>query len=353
MKLRAAIVVLVVAASARPAHAQTGRVAIDALAATDASIGSDVTRKQGVFLDVFAAVRLGRGFDLLARPLVTRRSFDGRWQKQMYQLGVRYERPGAVGFRVDAGQMPSPIGLGLLENRPDLNPVVSQHSAYYLPLPRVDPEIPRSFLIAAAYPLGALATVSTRRWDARAAVLDSSPVRGRPFFGANKPPRLLNTMVGFGVTPYIGVRLGGAVAHGAYASVDEVQDDRRGDRDALMVQVEGEWSFRHTRIAGELVRSRFETARADAVAAGGWIEIAQTLTPRLFVAGRADEQQFRYQRPSGAFDRQRYDRYEAIAGFRLTPDLTVRAGYMVRKGYVVFHWDDQMVWSVVWQRKVL
>lgn len=353
MKRRAALVLLLVASAASGARAQTGRVAIDALAATDASIGSDVTRKQGVFLDLFAAVRVGRGFDVIARPLVTRRAFDGRWQKQMYQLGVRYERPGAIGFRFDAGQMPSPIGLALLENRPDLNPVVSQHSAYYLPLPRFDPEIPRSFLVAAAYPLGALATVSARRWDARAAVLDSSPVRGRPFFGANKPPRLLNTVFGFGVTPHIGVRLGAAVASGAYASVDEVQDDRRGDRDALMLQLEGEWSFRHTRIAGELVRSRFETARADAIARGGWIEISQTLTPRLFVAGRADGQQFRYQRVSGAFERQRYDRYEAIAGYRITPDLTVRAGYMVRKGYVVFHWDDQLVWSVVWQRKVL
>lgn len=350
MRLIAALAVMLCAAA--PLSAQTGRVALETVAATDATVGSDVTRKQAVFLDLFAAVRLAPGFDAVARPLVTRRAFDGVWQKQMYQLGLRYERPGRIGLRVEGGQMPSPIGIALLENRADLNPVVSQHSAYYLPLPRVDPEIPRSFLIAAAYPLGAQVTASARKWDARAAVLDSSPVRGRPFFGSNKPPRLLNTVVGVGVTPHIGVRFGAAVAHGAYASVSEVANVARGDRDALVLQFEGEWSFRHTRIVGELVRSRLETARADAVAAGGWIEGTQTLTPRLFVAGRADVQQFRYQRLSGAFERQRYDRYEAVAGFRVTPDLTLRAGYMVRKGYVVFHWDDQMVMSVVWQRKL-
>lgn len=355
MTIRAApasIVALLVAVLATPASAQFGQVALDTVAATDASIGSDVTRKPGVFFDVFAAVRLAPGLDVVTRPLLTKRPFDGRWQKQMYQLGVRYERPGRVGLRLDAGQMPSPIGLAMLENRPDLNPVISQHSAYYLPLPRVDPDIPRSFLIAASYPFGAQATLSSRRWDARLALTDSSPVRGRPFFGSNKPPRLLNTVFGFGVTPYIGVRIGGAVAHGAYASRTEVQDRSRGDRDALMLQLEAEWSFRHTRMAGELVRSRFETARADAIAEGGWMELTQTLTPRWFVAARGDIQRFRYQRIGGAFERQRYDRYETIAGFRVTPDLTLRAGYMVRKGYVVFHWDDQMLISAVWQRKL-
>ena len=69
-----------------------------------------------------------------ARPVVFRRSFDGAWQDADVRAGVRYERPGAVGgvgLRFDAGQLPSPIGLSMLENRPDKNPVVSQHSTLY------------------------------------------------------------------------------------------------------------------------------------------------------------------------------------------------------------------------------
>lgn len=272
----AAIGLLLVVA---PAAGQTGRIALDTVIAADGVAGSTVRREPGVWFDVFGVLRLAEGLDLVARPQISRRTFNGTWQKQIYQLGVRYERPGSMGLRLEAGQMPSPIGLGLVENRPDLNPVISQHSAYYLSLPRIDPEIPRAFLIAAAYPLGAQVTLAGSKWDARGAVLDSSPVRGRPFFGSNKPPRMLNWVGGFGVTPHIGLRLGAAFARGPYASVREVRDVSRGDRDATMIQVEGEWSFGYTRLAGEWVWTIFETARADAKAIGGWVEITQTLTP--------------------------------------------------------------------------
>jgi hypothetical protein len=342
------------------ASAQTSPVALDVVAAVDVVQGSTPARNTAVWLDVFAAVRIGEGLDLVARPVISRRTFDGSWQNQMYQLGLRYEhaaaRSGALGLRLEVGQLPSPIGIGMLENRADANPVVSQHSAYYLPLPRVDRDIPRAFLIAGAYPFGAQATVSARWWDARVAAIDSSPMRGRNMMGSNKPPRLLNVVGGFGVTPRVGLRLGAAVARGAYASVNEVTDRTRGDRDGTMVQVEGEWSFGYTKIVGEWIRSVMETARADAHVSGFWIESTQTLSPRLFIAGRADVQHFDYQRPQSSaapvFERQRYDRYEAIAGFRLTRDLTLRGGYLVRKGYVVFHWDDQVIGSIVWQRKI-
>jgi hypothetical protein len=344
---------LAAAAQAAPA-AQTGRIALEAVASTDATVGSTVPRFTGIWFDLFAALRVTEGLDVVFRPVVSRRTFDGTWQKQIYQLGVRYERPGRVGLRVEGGHLPSPIGFALLENRPDLNPVVSQHSAYYLPLPRVDPEtIPRTFLIAAAYPLGAQVTVSGRGWDARGAVVDSSPIRGRPFFGSTKPPRMTNTVVGVGVKPHIGLRIGASVGRGAYVAQSELAGPAASDRDATVVQLEAEWSFGYTRVAGELLRSSLETARSDAVAAGGWVEITQTLTPRLFIAGRADSQRFRYERVSGVREQQRYHRFEAIAGVRVSRDLTLRGGYMVRTGYVVSHWDDQIVLSAVWQRKIL
>jgi hypothetical protein len=120
-----------------------------------------------------------------------------------------------------------------------------------------------------------------------------------------------------------------------------------------LVQVVGEGAFGYTKCAGESVRSAMATARADAVASGGWLEVTQILTPRVFVAGRADSQRFSWDRVNGSRATERYTRFETIAGLRLTPDLTLRAGYMVRKGYVVFHWDDQLLVSLVWHRKVL
>jgi hypothetical protein len=66
-----------------------------------------------------------------------------------------------------------------------------------------------------------------------------------------------------------------------------------------------------------------------------------------------DAQHFDYQRPGiNDVERQTYKRFEAILGFRLTPDLTLRGGYLGRNGYVVSHWDDQAIGSIVWQRKI-
>ncbi len=337
----------------RDARGQTSRVALDTVVAIDGNVGSQVSRKPTAWFDLFGALRLVGGLDLRVRPVVFRRAFDGTWQPQMYELALRYERPGAVGYRVDVGQFASPIGLSILENRPDLNPVISPHSTLYLRVPSFEPGTPTTFLLAASYPLGAQVTVSGKHWDARAAVTDSSPVRGRPFFGDTKPPRMANAVVGAGVTPYVGLRLGAAFARGPYAAGREVRDQSRGDRQASLAQVESEWSFGHTRLAGEYLWTRREMAVDDARAHGGWVEITQTLRPRWFVVGRYDDQRILWTRATDAASRlELYRRLETTVGFRLTPDLTLRGSYLTRKGYVVAFWDDQVLGSVVFAKTI-
>ena len=241
----------------------------------------------------------------------------------------------------------------MLENRPNLNPVVSQHSTLYLPLPRFEAGTPTNFLLAASYPLGAQVTVSGKKWDARAAVTDGSPVRGRPFFGDNKPPRMPNVIVGAGVTPHIGVRVGASVAHGGYAGSDEVRDPARGDRNASVAQVEGEWSFGHTRMAGEYLWTEREMAVGEARAHGGWAEITQAIRPRWFVAVRYDDQRTLWTSLIDNLPRlETYRRFESAVGYRLTPELTLRGAYLTRKGYVVGFWDDQVLGSIVYAKKI-
>ena len=337
---------------AAPVSAQSGRVAFDVVAAADGNSGSEVTRKPTAWFDVFGAVRLTDNLQFRARPVVFRRSFNGTWTTQMYELALRYERPGAVGVRFEAGQFTSPVGLSILENRPDRNPVVSPHSTLYLPIPRYEAGTPTTFLLAASYPLGAKVTVSGAKWDARAAVTDSSPIRGRAFFGENLPPRQANYTLGGGFTPRIGLRFGGAVSFGAYADQTEVRNQSRGDRQARLVQVEGEWSFRYTRIAGEFLWTERELAQSDARVDGGWFEITQTLSPRLFGAVRYDEQWTNWTSATGQSLEAPYQRVEAAAGFRLTPELTLRGSFMTRKGYVVEFWDDQFLASIVYAKKI-
>lgn len=263
-------------------------------------------------------------------------------------LALRYERPGTIGLRFDAGQFSSPIGLSILENRPDKNPVISQHSTLYLPIPRYETGTPSTTLLGAAYPLGAKVTVSGAKWDARAAVLDSSPIRGRPFFGANKPPRMANVVFGGGVTPVIGLRFGVAFGTGPYAAAREVRDKTRGDRRATVTQVEGEWAFRYTRIAGEFLWTTRQLATSDAHVDGGWIEVTQTLSPRVFAVVRYDDQWTEWASVVDFAERyEPYRRVETTAGFKITPEITIRGSYLTRKGYVVGFWDDQVLASVV------
>ena len=347
------VLTLALLAFASPSFAQTSRIALDVVAAADGDAGSEVTRKPTAWLELFGAVRLAEGLDLRVRPVVQRRSFDGEWRAHIYELALRHERPGALGWRVEAGQLSSPVGLSILENRPDRNPVVSPHSTLYLPIPRYENGTPATFLLAASYPLGAKVTVSGSRWDARAAVTDSSPIRGRPFFGDDKPPRMANYMIGGGFTPQIGLRFGGAVAYGPYAAESEVRNRSRGDRSASLIQVEGEWSFRYTRLAGEWLWTRRELAHMDARVEGGWIEATQTLSPRIFAAVRFDEQWTRWTMAPDLAERDEpYYRVESAVGFRMTPEITLRGSYMTRKGYVVGFWDDQFLASIVYARKI-
>jgi hypothetical protein len=207
-------------------------------------------------------------------------------------------------------------------------------------------------LLAAAYPLGAKVSVSGAKWDARAAVIDSSPVRGRSFFGDNKPPRMANFVAGAGVTPHIGLRLGVAVGTGAYVAQSEPDAGPR-DRRATLAHVEGEWSFRYTRIAGEFLWTERALVGSEAYVEGGWIEFTQTLNPRVFVAARYDDQWTSWiSAPDNADRRETYRRIESTLGFRVSPEVTLRGSYMTRKGYVVGFWDDQVLASVVFAKRL-
>jgi hypothetical protein len=350
---RALGVIAALLVSAPIAFAQTSRIALDVVAAADVDRGSNVPRMSTAWFDAFGSVRIADGWDFRVRPVVFRRLNDGQWRGQFYELAVRYERPGPIGFRADVGQFSGPVGLSLLENRPDKNPVVSQHSTLYLPIPRYEVGTPSTNLLAASYPFGARVTVSGSKWDARAAVIDSSPVRGRSFFGANRPPRMVNYVAGAGITPYIGLRFGASVATGPYANESEVIDKTRGDRQASLVQLEGEWAFRYTRIAGEFLWTRRELATSDSSVDGGWIEVTQTLTPRLFAAARYDDQWTEWTSQPDNYDRREtYRRVESAIGFRVLPEVTLRASYMTRKGYVVGFWDDQFLASVVFAKRI-
>jgi hypothetical protein len=308
-------------------------------------------------IDASAGVQIGDHWQLLFRPWWRRArpssptAATPEWDFQLYQAGARYERPGRVSVRLDLGQIVSPIGLGMLDWRPNLNPTIVPQLTYVVPMPVFDPTVPRQEPVAQSYPLGGLMTVSSLRWDARAAIVNSAPTRNWAIGAANNPPATPVVEGGAGITPIIGLRLGVSLAHGQYVTGAEAPRAPDG-RTMTLVGGEGEFAFANTKMSGEIVRTTFDTSTGTAVAYEYFLQGMQTLTPRLFAAARyagASAPPLATGIVPGV--RTHFNTFEATAGFRITPDITVRSSFFTRHAYTAIAWDQQVGVSLVWTRR--
>jgi hypothetical protein len=148
--------------------------------------------------DLSSTVEVARGVQASFRPKLWR--IRGEWRTLVDQASIRYEFHQGSNWRIEAGRFASPMGLGLTENRPNLNPGVVWYSRpYYAPLRSLGAGAPRVSLVSTVYPFGGQVSTSTGRWDARAALLDRAPVE----FWQQDPGtrRRTNVVVGGGVTP--------------------------------------------------------------------------------------------------------------------------------------------------------
>ena len=345
---------LMLVAPAGSLSAQTfdiGRPAIEAVAAVATS--SEGVDDPFVFLDLATTVPLSSQLDVVVRPYA-RRLPGGDWDALLYQAQIRYQP--AAGVRIDAGIITSPLGLATLELRPDLNPTVGTPFYYFSRLPLFDQYSNRLQIMSGGYPLGAIVSLSGTRWDLRGGVTDSTPARYRKIFAGSAPRPMVQVIAGGGLTPWTGFRVGGAIAKGKYRSASD--SDYYGQSDyttltdahALVVNLEAEWSYRYTRISGEWVRNRFDTDAVPAVSRGFYVQAAQTLTPRTFAAARFTRASTPVQTAAGAARWARTSA-EITGGYRLTPELTLRAGYEANRAFGVNNWNHAAVGSVVWAKR--
>lgn len=321
--------------------------AIDTVAAVDEVVDNNGNFVTGVTLDAVVSADFGRGFQGIVRPIALRRG--GTWNRQIWLATLRYERPGPVGIRIDGGLIPSPVGLANLTLRPHLNPTISQPSSLFTGLPPLEVRGPRANLIGAVYSYGAHVTVSGLHWDARAAVIDASPIRPREVFAEANPPRFANVIVGGGVTPFVGLRVGASLTRGGWMRAGE-SPSITADRDATIVTLESEFSFRYTKLSGEWVRDTVETSAGDRAASGWFVQGQQTLAPRWFVAGRIERMSSPAVLPAFVVQ-QRLNGVEETLGYRLTPEITLRLGHRARRGFGRPGYDHQGAVSVVWWKR--
>jgi hypothetical protein len=350
----ACTVLLMLPASLRAGQEREAAAAVDTAMAIDETVDEDGNRSTGITLDGVASFQLGHGLQVMTRPYLQRIAGTGEWNAQVWMAAVRYERTGAVAVRLDAGLIPSPIGIANLMLRPQLNPTIAQPSSLFTTLPAPVPRSPRTTLLGAMYPVGAALTLSGIHWDARAAMIDTSPLRSRRIFAnyeTPNPPRFVNAVIGGGITPFVGLRVGASVVHGGWLKANEAPTVTS-DRDATIVTIESELSFRHTKVTAEWVRDVLETAAADRTIDGWFVQGQQTLAPRWFAAARVE----RMSSPPGALPPAtsaslRFTGIEETLGYRLTPELTVRVSHRARELFGSNEFAHTGAVSLVWWKR--
>jgi hypothetical protein len=349
--VRSALLIFLLAAGAASLEAQSiERASMDAAVAVTQSFGPDAGDRPDIIIDFTGTLRLGGGWVAYARPWFRRASTAPySFAKTLYQGAVQHEHRGArLSTRLDLGYILSPIGIGMMDMRPDTNPVTSPHLSYLVPMPAFDPGAPGSMPIASSYPLGAVLTASTTHWDGRAGLMAAPPNR-MYVLGASAPnPKARPfAVVGGGFTPWTGLRVGAAYARGAYATAEEMPRTPNG-RQLNMASVEGDFAFGYTKITGEITRDSIETATNRAQATQWFIQGSQTLTPRWVLGLRHEGGNAP---PSFLGPKPTLRLSEVAASYRLTPDVTIRNGLSARKTYFEQGLDPQFAVMLIWARR--
>ncbi len=298
---------------------------VSAEAAVSAAMLSSYQNVSAV-ADITGTVRVGPGAMVVLRPWAWHRP-DGSWAFQWYQLQLRYQSPTHTPVRIDAGVITEPLGLNPLQMRADLNPTISAVPYYVIPLPRFEPRFEGLQPLSAGYPLGIVASTSGTRWDARAGVLDTTPARPGVELKDNPYPRMAQLVAGGGVTLRPGFRVGAGFAHGGYREGDVTVPAG----DATVANVEVEFTVNHTRLSGEWVGDRFTGATGTVAARAFYLQGVQTITPRVFAAGRFT----RADTPPviGVGRSTDWTAAELTGGLRVTPHVAFRAGYYGQRPY--------------------
>ncbi len=378
MRLHRTLLVLVgwAIAASHPAAAQeyapssTAQVGADTVISADGLVQSGET-SGGVTFDMLGGWRVAPRLEVLARPVVSRRS-DDTWDANLYQLAMRYTRPGTVRLRVEGGFLPSPIGILPLEARADQNPVIVSATSYQAALPTFEAGTPTVQLTSASYPLALQVTTSATHWDLRMAVLGSSPARVRPLTGDDRPPSSPQLAFGGGVTPHIGLRVGASFAHRRYAKAAEVDDWLR-DRMATLVGFDADYSVGFTRVYADFVHGRYDRTSDSVNATSLTLTAVRTLSPRWYLAARGSRQTtgdmlqpkkygHHYYSYSGLYGGGGGEEWEdvgaanaltvqAVAGYRLSPDVTFRAGYAGYRAFGSDQLNHGFACSVVWAHR--
>jgi hypothetical protein len=240
---------------------------------------------------------------------------QGRVDASFEQLGVRYA-PSAA-FVLDLGKMPSLVGTFAARRFSTRNPLIGEPDGYPI-----------------EYPVGVEVSGTAARFDYRAAAV-SLPVFHPGY--VPDPTAALRPALGAGFTPLVGLRIGGSATWGPYLNASlapalldgrpwQHYQQRIGALDLAYshgyLEVHAEWAHGSYDVPGF----------TDAVSGETWyVEGKYALGPRVFIAARAERNDYPFIRPAGpavwtgrATD---FDDGELGIGYRVSASLLTKLSY--------------------------
>jgi hypothetical protein len=210
------------------------------------------------------------------------KQFDGPGATvTLEQGGLRLARHRA--FVVNAGKMIHPVGAfgpRVLSTR---NPLIGIPDGY-LPV----------------YPLGLMVSGERGMLDYRAAAISLPPThRGY----VPRPDHAARPVIGFGITPMAGLRIGMSATEGPYLNGELSASQLNGEswqsyRQGVLA-TDIQYGFGHFDLRTEFVTARFDVPRNGSIdGQAGYAEARATLSPRVFVAARGEFNRYPFIRPT-------------------------------------------------------
>jgi len=197
------------------------------------------------------------------------------------QVGVRYATTPA--FVLDVGKMTPVIGTFATRHFSTRNPLIGTPDGYSL-----------------EYPFGAKISGRASIFDYRVAMVSLPTTHAG--YQPDPTPRL-RPAVGGGITPMVGLRLGGSFTVGSYLNKDDTLSLPAGrswsDFKQRVVALDASYAHGYLETHAEAARGTYEVpTRGTFTGFTYYGEAKYTFTPRFFLAARAERNKYPFIRPA-------------------------------------------------------
>ena len=209
---------------------------------------------------------------------------NGRADVTLDQAGVRYAPSSA--FMIDVGKMPHPVGTFAARRFSTRNPLIGEPDGYPV-----------------EYPVGVQVSGAGTHFDYRVAAV-SLPVFHEGY--VPDPTAALRPAIGGGFTPFTGLRIGASATWGPYLNASlpaQLLDGRPWQHYQQQIEaLDLAYSLDYLELHAEWARGSYQvpTVASSLTGETWYVEAKYSLSPRLFVAARAERNDYPFIRPAGA-----------------------------------------------------